>query len=136
MQSNLPIKKYNINTFQYLSLVRFKGILSILKKHEKQNISIILDLEDSAQDLFSKKRTSELKSTCRKGIIFLAEKNLKLKNDIFIRINNIKSKEYLKDLLVIKQAIKKGFKVNGIFLTKLSKFSEINNVYKYLKKKI
>lgn len=50
-------------------------------------------------------------------------------------INNIKSKEYLKDLLVIKQAIKKGFKVNGIFLTKLSKFSEINNVYKYLKKK-
>lgn len=53
-----------------------------------------------------------------------------------MRINNIKSKEYLKDLLVIKQAIKKGFKVNGIFLTKLSKFSEINNVYKYLKKKI
>ena len=125
-----------INIFQYLSLVRYKGLLSILKKYKGQNVSIILDLEDSAQDLFSKKRTEELKSTCRKGIIYLAEKDLKLKNDIFIRINSIKSKDHMKDLLVVRQAIKKGFKVTGIFLPKVSKFSEVNNVYKSFKKKI
>ena len=39
-----------INTFQYLSLVRYKGLVSIYKKHEKNKVSIILDLEDSAQD--------------------------------------------------------------------------------------
>ena len=105
------MQKNNINTFQYLSLVRYKGLVSILKKYEKQNISIILDLEDSAQDLFSEKRTEELKSIGRKGIIYLAEKDLKLKNDIFIRINNIKSKDHSKDLLMIKEGIKKGLKV-------------------------
>lgn len=129
------MQKNNINTFQYLSLVRYKGLVSILKKYEKQNISIILDLEDSAQDLFSKKRTEELKSIGRKGIIYLAEKDLKLRNDIFIRINNIKSKDHSKDLLMIKEGIKKGLKVTGIFLPKVTKFSEVNNVFKVFKKK-
>ena len=109
------MQKNKINTFQYLSLVRYKGLVSILKKYEKENISIILDLEDSAQDLFSKKRTMELKSIGRKGLTYLAEKDLKLKNDIFIRINNIQSKDHIKDLLAIKQACKKGLKFAGIF---------------------
>ena len=127
------MQKNKINTFQYLSLVRYKGLVSILKKYEKENISIILDLEDSAQDLFSKKRTMELKSIGRKGLTYLAEKDLKLKNDIFIRINNIQSKDHIKDLLAIKQACKKGLKFAGIFLPKVSKFGEISNVYKVFK---
>ena len=129
------MNKNKINTFQYLSLVRYKGLVSILKKYEKKKISIILDLEDSAQDLFSKKRTVELKSTGRKGLIYLAEKNLKLKNNIFIRINNSQRKEYAKDLLAVKQAINKKLKLKGIFLPKVTKYSEVHNVYEIFKSK-
>jgi len=38
----------NLNLFLYICLVRFKAINLILKKFEKFNISIILDMEDSA----------------------------------------------------------------------------------------
>ena len=49
------------NIFLYICLVRYKAINLILKKFRKYNISIILDMEDSAQDLFDHKNNENLK---------------------------------------------------------------------------
>jgi len=116
--------------------VRYKGLVSVLRNYQKYNISIILDLEDSAQDLFSKKRTLELKKIGRQGLVYLVEKKLKIKNKIFIRINKIGTAEYKKDLKIIKTAQRKGLKLEGIFLPKVEKFNQINEVYRFFKKKI
>ena len=44
-----------VEIFQYLSLARYKGLTAIFKKFNDLDISLILDLEDSAQDLFNKR---------------------------------------------------------------------------------
>ena len=62
--------KYEI--YQYLSLVRYKAIFKFLKRFDKK-VSIILDLEDSAKDIFSIKNTYKLKKQCRDGIIYFSK---------------------------------------------------------------
>ena len=51
----------NLNLFLYICLVRYKAINLILKKFKKYNISLILDMEDSAQDLFDDENNKNLK---------------------------------------------------------------------------
>jgi len=48
----------NINFLQYFSLLRYRAISKLLIN---QKFTLILDMEDSAQNLFSKKKTFELK---------------------------------------------------------------------------
>ena len=55
------MKKLPVHPFQYLSLVRYKGLKSVLKNYENIKISIILDLEDSAQDVFDQKKNFGIK---------------------------------------------------------------------------
>jgi|MDTG01.1.fsa_nt_gb citrate lyase beta subunit len=124
------MKKPIVHSFQYLSLVRYKGLKSVLKNYENYEISIILDLEDSAQDLFDQKKTSQLKKIARDGLIFLSKQKLKIKNSLFLRINKIDTMEFEKDLIAIKKAIVNGMKINGIFLPKVENFFEIESVYK------
>ena len=58
----------NLNIFLYICLVRFKAINLILKKFEKFKISVILDMEDSAQDLFDSQNNLKLKKISREGL--------------------------------------------------------------------
>jgi hypothetical protein len=53
---------HNLNYLQYLSLVRYKSIKKFLKNN---NVQVILDMEDSAQNIFDKKLTVELKKKYR-----------------------------------------------------------------------
>ena len=46
--------------FQYISLVRFKGIPKLLDKINDKNYNVILDLEDSSKDIFSPKNTNSM----------------------------------------------------------------------------
>ena len=58
----------------YLSKIYFRFPASNL------DISVILDLEDSAQDLFSKKNTELLKKACRKGLLYISKIKIKMEN--------------------------------------------------------
>ena len=60
-----------IDIFQYLSLVRYKGLSKIIQNITNKKISIILDFEDSSKDIFSPKNTINLKSKCREGFEYL-----------------------------------------------------------------
>jgi len=130
----------NSEIFQYLSLVRYKAIPPILKIFYEKKISIILDFEDSAKDLFSKKNTLELKKLCRKGLIFLSNSKFKNATKNYVRINDIKSSHFKKDIVSIKKSLKNGIKIKALFLPKVETYEHIKKVYKIinfrLKKKI
>ena len=116
------MKKFQI--FQYISLIRYKALNSISENFRKKNISLILDFEDSAQDLFSKKNTLKLKKLCRQGLIYLANNGFLNKNKIYLRINSPKSFFYKSDIKVINKVINK-FDLKGIFFPKIENYSQI-----------
>ena len=66
----------DLNIFLYICLVRYKALNHILKKFKKHNISLILDMEDSAQDIFDHKNTIKLKKQSREGLKYLNDKNI------------------------------------------------------------
>ena len=74
----------NLNLFLYICLVRFKAINLVLKKFEKFKISIILDMEDSAQDLFDSENNAKLKKISRDGLQYLSDNKI-LKNKYFCK---------------------------------------------------
>ena len=121
----------NTRILQYFSLVRYKAIKKILNN----NFKLILDMEDSAQNLFSRKKTVFLKKKCREGIEYLTHQKINLKED-FLRINGIKSSYFSKDVKTIKNCQKKGLKIKAIFLPKTESYKEIKYVNKNLKIKI
>lgn len=129
------MNKINYNIFQYLSLVRYRGIELIIKKYKNLKISLILDLEDSAQDLFNSSNTKILKETAREGLNYLANKKINFNNKIYIRINNIKSNEFKKDIATINEVLEKKFPIVGIFLPKTSSYKDINYTFKKLNNK-
>ena len=105
----------NINFLQYFSLLRFKVLNKLI---DKGNYTLILDMEDSAQNLFSDKKTIELKKRCREGIHYLSENKIKLDN-CFLRINSIKSSFFQEDIKTIIKAKKKILKLKEFFYQKL-----------------
>ena len=119
----------NLNLFLYICLVRYKAINLILKKFKKYNISIILDMEDSAQDLFDPKNNENLKQISRKGLEYLSNNNILEKLDTFVRINSQNSEFYNKDIKTISKILKKGSTIKGIFLPKVESYSQIKDCY-------
>ena len=83
---------------QYLSLTRYKPLNKIINNLNQHNISIILDMEDSAQDLFNTANNSKLKQICRDGIKYLSNTLNNLNNDFYIRINSLRDKNYEMDI--------------------------------------
>lgn len=118
-----------INLFLYICLVRYKAINLILKKFKKYNISIILDMEDSAQDLFDPLNNKNLKQISRKGLEFLSNNNILENVETFVRINSQKSEFYSKDIKTISEIIKKGASIKGIFLPKVESYNQIADCY-------
>jgi citrate lyase beta subunit len=124
--------------FQYISLVRFKGIPKLLDKIKNKNYNVILDLEDSSKDIFSPKNTLFLKNQCRLGLDHLNKKKIKYSN-IFLRINGIKSKFYEDDIKSLHKNLNKNLNIKGIFIPKIEEYSsllKINKILKLNKKKI
>ena len=130
--------KNKLKIYQYLSLVRYKGISKFIKNFVKKN-SIILDLEDSSKDIFNNKNTNRLKKLCREGLIYLSEKSNKKINNIFVRINSHKTKYFLDDINCLKKIIKKKNFIKGIFVPKVTDYTileKINNLINLKKNKI
>lgn len=119
----------NINFLQYFSLLRYRAISKLLIN---QKFTLILDMEDSAQNLFSKKKTFELKKKCREGIVYLSKNLINLEN-CFLRINSSKSEYFKDDIKTIENEIKNRFKLKAIFLPKTENYEEIEYLFKILK---
>lgn len=115
-----------------MSLIRYNSINSIFRKFKKQRISIILDMEDSAQDLFDKENNKNLKKQAREGLKYLAKKNFLKDIRIFVRINSKKSTFYKKDIEIISQILKNGSEIEGIFLPKVDNYNQVKDCYEKL----
>ena len=118
----------SINFLQYFSLLRYRAISKLLIKRK---LTLILDMEDSAQNLFSKQKTSELKLKCREGIVYLSQNSINLEN-CFLRINSIKSDYFNDDIKTLEVEKKNAFKIKAVFLPKTENFEEIEYIYKIL----
>ncbi len=126
-------RKYEI--YQYLSLVRYKAVYKFLHNINKK-ISIILDLEDSAKDIFDIENTYKLKKQCRDGIIYFSKQNKNfLRNiNLYIRINSSNSKYFKDDIVCLKKIVKKKI-IKGIFLPKVADYNVIQKLNNLLKLK-
>lgn len=118
---------------QYLSLARFKPLKKIIHNLNNQNINIILDMEDSAQDLFDINNNSKLKQICRDGISYLSDTLNSLNNDFYIRINSLNDGNYKKDIQAIRKNINRKNNHLGIFLPKAENYEDILKVKDDLK---
>ena len=125
----------SLNLFLYICLVRYKAINLILKKFKKFNISIILDMEDSAQDLFDTKNNANLKRISREGLNYLSYNNILEHNPTYVRINSQNTSFYEKDIETISEILKKKSSINGIFLPKVETYSQVKNCYDQILKR-
>ena len=119
----------NLNIFLYICLVRYKALNHILKKFKKHNISLILDMEDSAQDIFDHENTINLKRQSREGLLYLNERDILKDINTFVRINSENSEFYKDDIKTVKKAINDKPYINGIFLPKVEEYDQIKNCY-------
>ncbi len=106
----------NITLIQYLPLTRPLASYALTKKLFSKNRNVILDLEDSAQDIFDSKHNLELKKIARDGLLTISNYKLPITNSkLYVRINSPKTEFYNLDLSIIKKVIKNNFKIDGIF---------------------
>ena len=76
-----------------------KSFSNLFKKKYQKNHKVILDLEDSAMDISSNLKTSELKRLARDGMQFVLERfSAEERRNTFIRINDPKSDFFDEDI--------------------------------------
>ena len=122
----------NITLIQYLPLTRPLASYALTKKLFSKNRNVILDLEDSAQDIFDSKHNLELKKIARDGLLTISNYKLPISNSkLYVRINSPKTEFYNLDISIIKKVIKNNFKIDGIFLPMTESFDEIANLNEY-----
>ncbi len=116
------------NIFQYVSSIIKHNLLIRLISRASKTANIILDLEDSIQDVTKENNTKILKEQARENLKLLITNNPNLK--VGIRINNINSSEYNKDLELISKF--KNIEWSYIVLPKIESYSEIQQIIKDL----
>lgn len=89
-------------------------------------------MEDSAQDLFDDENNKYLKKISRDGLKYLADKNFLENVNTYVRVNSKKSIFYKKDIETIKDILKNGSKINGIFLPKVENHNQVKDCYEQL----
>ena len=62
-----------IPVIQYLPLTRPLASRGLIKKLNAANVHSILDLEDSAQNIFDKEETRQLKKDARNGLLSMSD---------------------------------------------------------------
>ncbi len=126
------IKNHNHLIFQYISALISKPILErfINRLSINNKINIILDLEDSIQDVRNKKNNIVLKSEARNNLKNLLQDKVDI--NIGIRINQINTDEFRKDIEFLEENV--FFKWEYIVLPKVEKLNDIQEYLKYLKK--
>lgn len=122
-----------IPLIQYLPLTRPKAAKLFLKKLNKAKVMSILDLEDSAQDPFSRSRTAKLKVSARSGLELISkDANISCSTKVYIRINSSDSEFYNDDVKSVISAYANGMHITGVFLPKVESYSCIENLTRKL----
>jgi citrate lyase beta subunit len=122
-----------IPIIQYLPLTRPKASRRLLKTFEIQNIGAILDLEDSAQNIFDYDETRILKNEARSGLLSIASTfNSTYRAPLYIRINSMDTEFFEKDIECILKVCKQGIPITGIFLPMVRDYSQILKVNQLL----
>ena len=122
-----------IPLIQYLPLTRPKAAKLFLKKLTKAKVMSILDLEDSAQDPFSKSRTAKLKISARHGLELISKDSyISCCSNVYIRINSSDSEFYNDDVESVISAYANGMKITGVFLPKVESYSQVENLIRKL----
>jgi len=121
-----------ISLIQYLPLTHTRATFRLLSKLQKSRIQTILDLEDSAQDPFSKEETIKLKAKARCDLIeyISSERFQKQRFDAnpFIRINASSSDFFNDDIELVNKLDQCHFPLKGIFLPKCESSQQIQNL--------
>ncbi len=125
-------KNHNYLIFQYISALTNKPILKRLINRLSVNnkINIILDLEDSIQDVRNETNNIVLKSEARNNLKNLLQDKIDI--NIGIRINQINTYDFRKDIEFLEENI--FFKWEYIVLPKVENLIDIQEYLKYLKK--
>ena len=110
-------------------LGKVQSTKSYIKNLKKHNISLILDMEDSAQDIFDHKNTIKLKKQSREGLKYLNDKNILEGINTFVRINSESTEFYQEDISTIKKVINDKPFIKGIFLPKVEEYAQIKKCY-------
>ena len=119
-----------IPLIQYLPLTRPKAAKLFLKKLHKANVMSILDLEDSAQDPFSKSKTAVLKLNARAGLDLISkDSSINHTSKVYIRINAINSRYYKEDVDSVISAYENGMDITGVFLPKVESYLNIQDLF-------
>ncbi len=122
-----------IPLIQYLPLTRPKAAKLFLKKLHKAKVMSILDLEDSAQDPFSKSKTAKLKVLARDGLELISkDTGIFYTSKVYIRINSIDSAFYNNDVNSVISAYENGMQISGVFLPKVENYSCIEDLTRKL----
>ena len=111
---------------QYLPLTRPKASRRFLNKLNSSNVSAILDLEDSAQNIFDFEETCILKEEARNGLLSISSTfESPYKSPIYIRVNSMDTQFFEEDIKTILQSSENNIPITGIFLPKVRDYSQI-----------
>ena len=107
--------------FLYLPLTKARGSRRFAQKAFSSDHHVILDLEDTAYDIFDSRRTITLKQKAREGLSeilpHLAEQEL---SNTYIRVNALDTPFVDLDLDYIHKLCIEGFRPAGLFIPKVS----------------
>ena len=126
----------DINIIQYLPLTHPRATLRLVKNLSAAGVMTILDLEDSAQDPFSKKHTVDLKINARNNFFkIISSNNWDLRSfgvPLYVRVNAIDTEFFKDDIRMLIDAVRSGFPISGIFLPKVESYSHIDEIFSLL----
>ena len=106
---------------EFLPLTRPKASLRRLRELLRASQFVVLDLEDSAQDLFNEEHTLALKAAARRGLLYIARHLAPLAptDRIHVRINPIGSRRHDADIEALAEWTAMGLPLN-VMLPKIS----------------
>lgn len=117
---------------QYLPLVRPQSCFRYAHKLSKKNVMCILDLEDSAQNIFDQNKTKSLKKEAQDGLRYISKyTDWPTKQKLYIRTNSADSIFFNKDIDAVLTSVRNGMPVTGIFLPKVEDYSTISQLHKF-----
>ena len=126
----------DINIIQYLPLTHPRATLRLVKSLSAAGVMTILDLEDSAQDPFSKKLTKDLKINARNNFFKIISSDNWNSNTIavplYVRVNAIDTEFFEDDIKMLVNTIRSGFPISGVFLPKVESYSHIDQIFSLL----
>ena len=110
----------NCSIFQCIPAYKPVPTVRLIKRLSRFNCNILLDLEDSIQDLVDRNNTTYLKENARKAVLAIATQLPE--TSFYIRINKPGTEESYRDYALLNQ-IKN--QVKGVFIPKVEDYNSI-----------